>query len=82
MELMILNLPKTIFSGELKEMFNPFGVVLKCTVVMDSERDHSKGFGFVTMEDDASANAAIAKLHGSKVGSKTIRVKPSKKGAS
>lgn len=75
MELMILNLPKTIFSGELKEMFNPFGVVLKCTVVMDNEQSHSKGFGFVTMENEEAAKAAIAKLHGSKVGSKVIRVK-------
>lgn len=75
MELMILNLPKTVYSGELREMFNPFGAVLKCTVVMDNEQAHSKGFGFVTMEDEETANAAMKKLHGSKVGSKTIRVK-------
>lgn len=70
-------MPKTIFKGELKQLFNPFGHVLKCDVVMDGVENHSKGFAFVTMEDEASANAAIAKLHGSKVGSKTIRVKPS-----
>lgn len=81
MELIVLGLPKAITEAELVALFTPHGAVSVCSLVMDKNTDQSKGFGFVTMDDDSEAQAAIETLHGSKVGGNKIRVKASDRGA-
>lgn len=76
MKLIALNLPRELLEDELKDLFTPFGEVAACSLVLDKETSLSKGFGFVEMESDDEANAAIAQLHGSKIGKNKIRVKP------
>jgi RNA recognition motif-containing protein len=44
----------------LAEAFAKAGTVLSAVVIMDRMTNRSKGFGFVEMENDAEADAAIA----------------------
>ena len=59
---------------ELQKEFEAYGVVLESTVVADRETGRSRGFGFVTMEDDAAAKTAVEKLNGAQLDGRAIRV--------
>jgi cold-inducible RNA-binding protein len=48
----------------LQAAFAQHGTVVSATVIKDRGTNMSKGFGFVEMEDDAAAQAAIAALDG------------------
>jgi len=43
-------------------------------VVSDRDTGRSRGFGFVTFEDDDAADKAVAALNGSQLDGRTIRV--------
>lgn len=75
MDIIALNLPRTLTKTELSALFGEHGTVTSCQVVIDKITNSSKGFGFITMPDQAEAEAAIAALHGSKQGKNKIRVK-------
>jgi RNA recognition motif. (a.k.a. RRM, RBD, or RNP domain) len=68
------NLPYSVRDQELGETFAPFGAVKHSRVVMEPETGRSRGFGFVEMEDDAAADAAIAELHGKPMGQRNLIV--------
>jgi len=57
------NLTNSATSSDLQGWFTPFGTVQSATVVSDRETGRSKGFGFVEMDTDAQAQAAIQGLH-------------------
>lgn len=59
---------------ELKAAFATFGAVVSAQVIKDRESGQSKGFGFVEMEKDDEAQAAIAALDGKELGGRTIVV--------
>lgn len=74
---------KTLFVGnlsfgladeDLEKAFAEFGTVTSARIIRDRETRRSKGFGFVEMEDDAAADAAIAKMEGSELDGRPIRV--------
>ncbi|CAI9783139.1 unnamed protein product [Fraxinus pennsylvanica] len=69
----VKNLSDSIDSVNVQEMFQKFGNVLSCKVVT-SDDGKSKGYGFVQLESENSANAAIENLNGSIVGDKQIYV--------
>ncbi len=56
------NLSYNIDSSELEQLFSQFGSVTSAQVISDRETGRSKGFGFVEMEDESSAKAAIEGL--------------------
>ena len=60
---------------QLKEMFEEFGAVQSCTLVIDRDTGASKGFGFVEMPKPGEAKAAIRNLNYKTIGSSKIRVK-------
>jgi len=62
---------------EIIELFKVYGKIESCDLVMNQEKGTSKGFGFIIMPDANEANAAIAALHGKKIGDNKIRVKVS-----
>lgn len=74
MNIYVGNLPYSMNEGELAELFEPFGSVARANVIMDRETGRSKGFGFVEMNDQAEAEAAIEALDGSDMGGRPIRV--------
>jgi len=75
MKLLIRNLTRTITEVELREMFESYGTVQSCALVMDKETGSSKGFGFVEMPKSGEAKAAMKNLNGKDIEGKRVRVK-------
>ena len=68
------SLPFKLEEADLKELFEAYGEVSSVKLINDRETGRSKGFGFVEMPDDESAQQAITALNGSEVGGRTIAV--------
>jgi RNA recognition motif-containing protein len=62
--LYIGNLPYSIVSQDLQGIFEQYGKVRSAFVLSDRETGRSRGFGFVEMEVDSEALAAIEGLDG------------------
>jgi RNA recognition motif-containing protein len=58
----------------LRNAFSAHGEVSEAVVISDRDTGRSRGFGFVTFEDDDSADKAIAALNGTELDGRTIRV--------
>lgn len=58
----------------LLSAFERFGEVTDAKVISDRETGRSRGFGFVTFADDASADAAMNEMNGSELDGRTINV--------
>jgi RNA recognition motif-containing protein len=75
MKLLVRNLDRSTTEEELKVLFQEFGVVQSCNLVIDRESGTSKGFGFIEMPKSGEAKAAIKNLNNKAIGSNKIRVK-------
>ena len=75
MKLLIRNLDRLTTEEELKNLFQEFGTVQSCDLVVDRNTKASKGFGFVEMPKVGDAKAAIINLNNKEVGRNKIRVK-------
>lgn len=75
MKLLVRNLDRNTLESELSALFETFGTVQSCSIVMDKETGKSKGFGFVEMPRPGDAKAATKNLNGTQVGENKIRVK-------
>ena len=62
----------------LETLFAQYGKVVSTQVIMDRGTNQSKGFGFVEMEDQAAAQAAINTLDGKEFEGRTIVVNVAK----
>ena len=62
MKIYVGNLPWSIDDYKLAELFEAHGEVASANVITDRETGRSRGFGFVEMNDDDQARAAIAGL--------------------
>ena len=74
MNIYVGNLSFKVSDQELMEVFEQFGDVTSCKVIKDRETGRSKGFGFVEMENDSEAQAAINKLDGTEINGRTVKV--------
>lgn len=61
-------------SAELQNAFAACGDVVEAKVVTDRDTGRSRGFGFVTFQDEQGAARAIETLDGSTLDGRTIRV--------
>ena len=75
MKLLIRNLATSTTEDELKELFEGYGMVQSCNLVMDKDTGNSKGFGFAEMPKQGEAKAAMKGLNGKMVDGSIIRVK-------
>lgn len=75
MKLIVRNLDRATTEAELKSLFEEFGAVQSCNLVVNQENGESKGFGFVEMPKAGDAKAAIKNLNNKAVGDSKIRVK-------
>jgi cold-inducible RNA-binding protein len=73
-KLFVGSLPWAVDDQALEDLFKDFGTILSAKVIMDHETGRSKGFGFVELEDDNQAKAAIDKLNGSDLQGRSIVV--------
>ncbi|MBL1293277.1 MAG: RNA-binding protein [Thiotrichales bacterium] len=75
MKILVRNLDRLTTEEELKCLFQEFGLVQSCNLVIDQNNGTSKGFGFVEMPKPGEAKAAIKNLNNKNIGSNKIRVK-------
>lgn len=75
MRLLVRNLDRSTTEADLKELFETFGRVQSCTIVLDGETGRSKGFGFLEMPKVGEAKAAVRNLNGTELDGARIRVK-------
>ncbi|CAK8562944.1 unnamed protein product [Lathyrus sativus] len=68
------NLPWEFDNTRLEQLFSEHGKVESARVIYDRETGRSRGFGFVTMTNEAEINAAIAALDGESLDGRAIRV--------
>lgn len=59
---------------DLEDLFKQYGEVLSARVITDRDSGRSKGFGFVEMSSDGSAQSAIDALNGTEIKGRTINV--------
>ena len=74
-EIIILNLPRDLTEDELKTLFEPYGEVISCDLILNKNTGVSKGFGFIIMGLISEADIAIKALHQTKLKKQKIRVK-------
>jgi len=74
MKIFVGSLPYKVGEADLKELFEAYGEVESVKIVTDRETGRSKGFGFVEIADDESAQKAIDGLNGSEMSGRTIAV--------
>jgi cold-inducible RNA-binding protein len=73
-KLYVGNLPYGTTDSDLQKLFEPHGTVQSAQVIMDRDTGRSKGFGFVEMNSDQEAQAAIAGLSGHEIDGRALTV--------
>ena len=74
MNIYVGNLPYTVDNDALKEIFTAYGTVDNAHIIIDRNRDRSKGFGFVEMSNDGDAQKAIDALNDTDMDGRNLRV--------
>ena len=64
MNIYVGNLDYRVNENDLKGIFEEYGTVETVKIISDKFSGRSKGFGFVTMENDSEATKAISELNG------------------
>ena len=79
-KLFIGSLSFSTSSDRLREAFARIGVVESASVVTDRDTGRSRGFGFVEMATTEEANDAVARLNGTELDGRRIKVEIAKPG--
>jgi cold-inducible RNA-binding protein len=74
MEIFVGNLAFTATEQDVRQLFEPYGVVERVNLIEDRDTGRARGFGFVTMPDATEAQAAIAGLNGTSLGGRALTV--------
>ena len=77
MNIYVGNLSWSMTDDDLLNLFTQFGSVTSAKILKDKMNGRSKGFGFVEMEDDEAAKAAIAGLNETEVQGRKLIVNES-----
>ena len=77
MKIYVGNLPFSVDEEAFKALFTAFNPS-EVTLIKDKFSGRSKGFGFVTIDDDAEAQKAIAEFNGKDVEGRELKVSEAK----
>ncbi|MEI6849651.1 MAG: RNA-binding protein [archaeon] len=77
-KLYVGNLPFSVNSEKLKELFTAYGAVEDAQVISFKDTGKSKGFGFVTITDDVQADKAKEEMNGKEVEGRKLFVNEAK----
>ena len=77
-KLYVGNLSYGVTNADLENMFSPHGTIRSAEVIIDRATGQGKGFGFVEMESDQEAQAAISALDGKEHEGRSIKVNEAK----
>jgi len=78
MNIYVGNLDFKVNENDLEGIFEDYGTVSSAKIISDKFTGRSKGFGFVTMENDSEATKAINELNGAEFESRKIVVNEAK----
>jgi len=78
MNIYVGNLPYNVTDADLRETFSRFGEVSSVHLISDKYSGDSKGFGFVEMDNNSQADAAIKALNGTDLKGRNITVNQAK----
>ena len=76
--LFVGNLPYSMTSDDMAQVFAPAGTVVSAKVISDKYSGHSRGFGFVEMSTDDEAKKAIEMFNGKDVDGRALVVNEAK----
>jgi len=68
------NLSFETTEDQLRELFAQYGSVDRAYIITDRSTGRSRGFGFIEMQDDEAAEAAISALNGSEFNGRKLAV--------
>jgi cold-inducible RNA-binding protein len=74
MKLYVGNLSFETTENDLQDLFQQHGTVNEVHLVMDRMTGKSRGFAFVTMNDDAQAKTAISTLNGQDLNGRALKI--------
>ncbi len=74
MQIYIGNMNYKTTKESINTLFSEYGEVESIVLITDSETGRSKGFGFVTMNDTQSAQAAIEALNEKEFEGRALRI--------
>ncbi|MCF8295541.1 MAG: RNA-binding protein [Bacteroidales bacterium] len=74
MNIYVGNLDFKVKENNLGDLFAEYGDVSSVKLITDQFSGRSKGFGFVVMDNDAEAKAAITALNGKMVNNRELVV--------
>jgi len=74
MNIYVGNLDYKVTEDDLKGVFEECGTVEEVKIITDKYTQRSKGFGFIVMNNEDEAKAAIDKLNGTTIGDREIAV--------
>jgi cold-inducible RNA-binding protein len=74
MKLYVGNLSFETTENDLQDLFEQHGQVSEVSLMMDRMTGKSRGFAFVTMNDKAQAESAMAALNGNDVAGRALTV--------
>jgi RNA recognition motif-containing protein len=77
-KLFVGSLPWSIDDQKLQTAFEEHGEVVSAKVIKDRETGKSRGFGFVEMASQESAQSAISALNNTELGGRNIVVNVAK----
>ena len=78
MNIFVGNLAFSATDHDLRQLFEPYGVVDTINVITDRDTGRSKGFGFVEMPDSAASKSAIQGLNGKELEGRALTVNEAK----
>ena len=78
MKLYVGNLPWSVDDSKLKELFSEFGNVSEAVIINDKFSKRSKGFGFVTFDNDEDAKKAEEAMNGKEIEGRELKVNEAK----
>jgi RNA recognition motif-containing protein len=77
MKIYVGNLPFSVEESDLKELFSGYETE-EVILIKDKFNGRSKGFGFVTIPDEESANRAISELNGKEFKGRELKLSEAK----
>ncbi len=68
------NISYSMKEEELRKSFGQYGEVVSVKIIIDKRTGKSKGYGFVEMDSDASAEEALKNMNGKELAGRNVKV--------
>ena len=78
MQIYVGNISYAVTEQMLGDLFAQYGEVDAVKIITDRETGRAKGFGFITMNNDADAQNSIEELNGKDFDGRALRVNEAK----